>query len=71
MSPQNLFLIGPMGAGKSAVGRQLAKLLHHENYYEGTKNIELNGRMAEMAQLSVSGLESKGVDVRHFENLNF
>ena len=28
MSPQNLFLIGPMGAGKSAVGRQLAKLLH-------------------------------------------
>ena len=28
MSQQNLFLIGPMGAGKSAVGRQLAKLLH-------------------------------------------
>jgi len=28
MSSQNLFLIGPMGAGKSAVGRQLAKLLH-------------------------------------------
>ena len=26
--PHNLFLIGPMGAGKSAVGRQLAKLLH-------------------------------------------
>jgi shikimate kinase len=26
--PQNLFLVGPMGAGKSAVGRQLAKLLH-------------------------------------------
>ncbi|MDH4074199.1 MAG: shikimate kinase AroK [Gammaproteobacteria bacterium] len=25
--PQNLFLVGPMGAGKSAVGRQLAKLL--------------------------------------------
>ena len=28
--PQNLFLIGPMGAGKSAVGRQLARLLHLE-----------------------------------------
>ncbi len=28
MSPQNLFLIGPMGAGKSAVGRQIAKALH-------------------------------------------
>jgi len=27
-TPKNLFLIGPMGAGKSAVGRQLAKLLH-------------------------------------------
>lgn len=26
--PQNLFLIGPMGAGKSAVGRKLARLLH-------------------------------------------
>lgn len=29
-SPQNVFLIGPMGAGKSAVGRQLARLLHLE-----------------------------------------
>lgn len=28
MSQQNLFLVGPMGAGKSAVGRQLAKMLH-------------------------------------------
>jgi len=26
--PQNLFLIGPMGSGKSAVGRQLARMLH-------------------------------------------
>ena len=26
--PQNMFLIGPMGAGKSAVGRQLARMLH-------------------------------------------
>jgi shikimate kinase len=26
--PRNLFLIGPMGAGKSAVGRQLARILH-------------------------------------------
>ena len=26
--PRNIFLIGPMGAGKSAVGRQLARLLH-------------------------------------------
>ena len=28
--PNNLFLIGPMGAGKSAVGRQLARALHLE-----------------------------------------
>jgi shikimate kinase len=27
-TPKSLFLVGPMGAGKSAVGRQLAKLLH-------------------------------------------
>lgn len=26
--PNNLFLVGPMGSGKSAVGRQLAKMLH-------------------------------------------
>ncbi len=26
--PQNIFLVGPMGAGKSAVGRQLARMLH-------------------------------------------
>lgn len=26
--PNNVFLIGPMGAGKSAVGRQLARMLH-------------------------------------------
>ena len=26
--PRNIFLVGPMGAGKSAVGRQLAKTLH-------------------------------------------
>jgi shikimate kinase len=30
MKPKNLFLVGPMGAGKSAVGRQLAKLTHFE-----------------------------------------
>jgi len=29
-NPQNLFLVGPMGAGKSAVGRQLARMLHME-----------------------------------------
>lgn len=26
--PNNIFLVGPMGSGKSAVGRQLAKTLH-------------------------------------------
>ena len=26
--PKNVFLIGPMGAGKSAVGRQLSRMLH-------------------------------------------
>ena len=27
-TPRNIFLVGPMGAGKSAVGRQLARMLH-------------------------------------------
>ena len=27
-TPKNIFLVGPMGAGKSAVGRQLARMLH-------------------------------------------
>ncbi len=26
--PNNIFLVGPMGAGKSAVGKQLARMLH-------------------------------------------
>ncbi len=37
--PQNLFLIGPMGAGKSAVGRQLARLLHLE-FFDSDMEIE-------------------------------
>jgi shikimate kinase len=37
--PQNVFLIGPMGAGKSAVGRQLARLLHL-NFMDSDDEIE-------------------------------
>ena len=36
---QNLFLVGPMGAGKSAVGRQLAKLLHLD-FFDSDQEIE-------------------------------
>jgi len=36
---QNLFLIGPMGAGKSAVGRQLARLLHLD-FFDSDEEIE-------------------------------
>lgn len=28
--PENIYLVGPMGAGKTTVGRQLARLLHKE-----------------------------------------
>jgi len=38
--PQNVFLIGPMGAGKSAVGRQLARMLHL-NFMDSDDEIEL------------------------------
>ena len=37
--PKNLFLVGPMGAGKSAVGRQLARLLHLE-FVDSDEEIE-------------------------------
>jgi len=37
--PRNLFLVGPMGAGKSAVGRHLARLLHLE-FVDSDEEIE-------------------------------
>ena len=37
--PQNLFLVGPMGAGKSAVGRQLGRMLHLE-FVDSDEEIE-------------------------------
>ena len=37
--PANVFLIGPMGAGKSAVGRQLGRLLHFE-FIDSDEEIE-------------------------------
>ncbi len=36
---RNLFLVGPMGAGKSAVGRHLARLLHLE-FVDSDEEIE-------------------------------
>ena len=38
-TPKNLFLVGPMGAGKSAVGRQLARMLHL-NFIDSDDEIE-------------------------------
>ncbi len=36
---RNIFLIGPMGSGKTAVGRQLARLLHY-NFHDSDADIE-------------------------------
>lgn len=38
--PKNVFLVGPMGAGKSAVGRQLARMLHID-FMDSDEEIEL------------------------------
>ncbi len=38
-APRNIFLVGPMGAGKSAVGRQLARSLHLE-FHDSDDEIE-------------------------------
>ena len=37
--PKNVFLVGPMGAGKSAVGRQLSRLLHLD-FHDSDDEIE-------------------------------
>ena len=37
--PKNIFLVGPMGAGKSAVGRHIAKALHM-NFVDSDDEIE-------------------------------
>ena len=39
LSKPNLFLVGPMGSGKSAVGKQLARLLHLP-FYDSDVEIE-------------------------------
>jgi shikimate kinase len=36
---RNIFLIGPMGAGKSTIGRHLAQMLHL-NFYDSDAEIE-------------------------------
>jgi shikimate kinase len=39
LSKPNVFLIGPMGSGKSAVGRHLARLLRF-SFYDSDADIE-------------------------------
>jgi shikimate kinase len=39
LSKQNIFLIGPMGSGKTAVGRQLARLFRF-HFYDSDADIE-------------------------------
>ena len=38
--PRNIFLIGPMGAGKTTIGRQLAKIFNLE-FYDSDQVIEI------------------------------
>lgn len=38
-SPQSIFLVGPMGVGKTTIGRQLAQLLHYE-FVDSDREIE-------------------------------
>ena len=36
---RNIFLVGPMGAGKSTIGRHLAQMLHLE-FHDSDQEIE-------------------------------
>ena len=36
---RNYFLVGPMGAGKTAVGRHLSRLLHRD-FYDSDEELE-------------------------------
>ncbi|HKJ08793.1 MAG TPA: shikimate kinase, partial [Gammaproteobacteria bacterium] len=38
-TPGSLFLVGPMGAGKSTIGRQLARTLHMP-FHDSDREIE-------------------------------
>ena len=39
LTPRNIFLVGPMGAGKSTVGRQLSKATR-KRFFDSDKAIE-------------------------------
>ena len=56
---RNYFLVGPMGAGKTAVGRQLSRLLHHE-FVDSDEEIE-QGR-ALIFHLFLKKREKKGLE---------
>jgi shikimate kinase len=43
ISPTNIFLIGPMGSGKSAVGKHLAKMLDMQLYDSDTEIERITG----------------------------
>ena len=65
--PSNIFLIGPMGAGKSAVGRQLARLLHldfmdSDNEIEARTGVDIPFIFEKEGEDGFRKRESKAID---------
>ena len=65
--PKNVFLIGPMGAGKSAVGRQLARMLHvpfmdSDEEVENRTGVDIPFIFEKEGEAGFRGREAKAVD---------
>jgi len=50
---RNIFLVGPMGAGKSTIGRQLAQQLNME-FYDSDQEIEKRVSVTEKKKSSMN-----------------
>ncbi len=59
---RNIFLVGPMGAGKSTIGRQLAQQLNME-FYDSDQEIEKRTG-ADVGWVSMSKVKTASATVK-------
>ena len=61
---RNIFLVGPMGAGKSTIGRHLAEQLHLE-FFDSDQEIEKRTGADIAWVFDIEGEEGFRVETRH------